>query len=326
MTRVLPSINAGYIELHFLTDDGSHSIDAVCLNKCVYEYLGIIREISSKFQVNLVVEAEAIEEGGVRQWLKISLPSKDEFKKELILQLLVSAVLFQFTPACSSISYVTQRLIDRLLTPAEISKLQKEKDIAELEYQIAWYRNECLKLADTVNNNTLAKRTSNFYQSAKNCSKISSIEVASTSANRETMYSERVDRKDFDSYILDSDELEPQKVEEAIIEIVSPVLKKGKYKWSGIYNGEVIQFSVTSNEFKTLVQTGEVSFKNGTSIKCQLIIKRKLDAEGNEKITGYEVPFVGATFDNDRPTETPEGRRRRQQAEADRLQLSLFDE
>ena len=124
---------------------------------------------------------------------------------------------------------------------------------------------------------------------------------------------------------LASDELEPKQIDEAIIEIVSPVLKKGKYKWTGIYNGEVIQFVLKSNEFKTLVQTGQVSFKNGTSMKCQLIVKRKLDAEGNEKITGYEVPFVEATFENNSPIETPEGKRKRQQKEADDRQLKLFE-
>jgi len=100
-------------------------------------------------------------------------------------------------------------------------------------------------------------------------------------------------------------------------------LKKGKYKWTGIYNGKVIQFAVKSNEFKTLVQTGVIAFKNGTSIKCELVIKRKLDAEGNEKIIGYEVWSVDATFENDKPIETPEGKRKRQKKEAEERQLTF---
>ena len=102
-------------------------------------------------------------------------------------------------------------------------------------------------------------------------------------------------------------------------------MKKGKYKWTGIYEGEVIQFALKSNEFKTLVQIGQIAFKNGTSMKCQLKIKRKLDAEGNERITGYEVWSVDATFENDKPIETPEGKRKRQQKEVDDRQLKLFD-
>lgn len=36
-------------------------------------------------------------------------------------------------------------------------------------------------------------------------------------------------------------------------------------------NGKVISFTMKSNEFKTLVQTGKVLFKNGSSINCHLI-------------------------------------------------------
>lgn len=324
MAKLLADYNAGgYIELHFLTEDGSHTVNADTLNKCVYEYLGIIHEISLKFHVDIFVESEALSEGGVRSWLKINLPSKDEFKKQLILDILVSISTLPIMTTCST---VVNHYVEQLLTPSEITKLQKEKEKAQLEYEIAWYQNESRKLADTVNNELIAKKTSNFYSAAKNCAKISAVEVASTTPQKETIERKKINRAEFDNFILDSDDLDPTEDDEAIIEIVSPVLKKGKYKWSGIYNNEVIPFSVTSNEFKTLVQTGEISFKNGTSIKCQLIIKRKLDSEGNEKIVGYEVPFVEATFENDKPVETPEGKRRRQQKEADKLQLSLFDE
>lgn len=323
MAKLLTDYNAGYIELHFLTEDGSHTVNADTLNKCVYEYLGIIHEISSKFRIDIYVEAEALSGGGIRSWLKINLPTMAEFKKAMILQILVYIVTSPMTTTCST---VVNHYVEQLFTPSEIAKLQKEKGKAQLEYELAWYQNESRKLADTVNNELLAKKTSNFYTAAKDCSKISAIEVASTTPQKETIERKKINRAEFDRFILDSNDLEPKEDDEAIIEIVSPVLKKGKYKWSGIYNNEVIQFSVTSNEFKTLVQTGEISFKNGTSIKCQLIIKRKLDSEGNEKIVGYEVPFVEATFENDKPVETPEGTRRRQQKEADKLQLSLFDE
>lgn len=314
--------SCSYIELHFYTEDGSHTMNAESLNRCVYEYLGIIKEVSSKFQVEVEVEAEALEEGGIRQWLKINLPSKQAFKAALILTLLVDIAK---TPITTPFSVLVEKAIERILTPEEILKLEEEKTKAELEYQIAWYREETKKLADTINTNVISKKKSNFYTSAKECSKVNSVEFTYADENRYTIEQTSVVRCDFDKYILASDELEPKDIDDAIIEIVSPVLKKGKYKWTGIYNGEVIQFVLKSNEFKTLVQTGQIAFKNGTSMKCQLIIKRKLDAEGNEKITGYEVPFVEATFENNTPIETPEGKRKRQQKEASDRQLKLFD-
>ncbi len=100
--------------------------------------------------------------------------------------------------------------------------------------------------------------------------------------------------------------------------------KKGKYKWSGIYNGEVIQFAMKSNEFKTLVQTGRIVFKNGSSMNCHLIMHKKINTEGIVKISGYEVVFVNNYFENGEPIETPEYKRKQAKKEAERRQLVLF--
>ena len=71
-----------------------------------------------------------------------------------------------------------------------------------------------------------------------------------------------IKREEFQKYILVSNELETFVDEKAIVEIVSPVLKKGNYQWRGIYNGEALSFNMKSNEFKTLVQSGNIEFKN----------------------------------------------------------------
>lgn len=76
-----------------------------------------------------------------------------------------------------------------------------------------------------------------------------------------------------------------------------------------------------SVEFKELVQSGQIVFKNGSAIVCVLVVKRKLDSEGNEKITGYEVLRVDSYELDGIPTETPEGKRKRQKEEADKQQL-----
>lgn len=314
----------GYIQLHFCTIDGSHSMDAAVLNKCIYEYLGIIKEVSTKYQLVATVESEALTEGGIRHWLKVTLPTKEAFKREFIMALLIDLAL---SPFHATIEEVTSKLVERLTTPTEILELQDEATKAELEYKIAWYKKETAKLSSTVNKNVIDKKKSNFYTSAKSCSKIQTIEFCWLDAAKETHCIQKIESTQFESLILSTDELEPKLDEEAIIEIVSPVLKKGKYKWTGIYKGEVISFVVKSNEFKTLIQTGRISFRNGTSIKCDLSIKRKLDEDGNEKIKGYEVLAVNEYFVNEKPVETPEGKRKRQQKEADARQLQLiFDD
>ena len=78
-----------------------------------------------------------------------------------------------------------------------------------------------------------------------------------------------------------------------------------------------------STEFKTLVQTGEIPFKNGSSIQCHLIANKRINSEGEVKITGYEVLAVDKYFVNDTPIETPEGRRKRQKREAEAMQYKL---
>jgi len=92
---------------------------------------------------------------------------------------------------------------------------------------------------------------------------------------------------------------EPIVDENAIIEIVSPILKKGNYKWRGIYKGVPLSFNMKSNEFKTLVQTGKVEFKNGSTINCVLEINRKMNSDGEEIITGYDIISVNENSEND---------------------------
>ena len=53
---------------------------------------------------------------------------------------------------------------------------------------------------------------------------------------------------------------------------------------------------------------------------------KKIDNQGNEKVTGYEVLEVYNYFENEAPIETPEGKRRRQKEEAEKSKMSLFTE
>src|SRR5258708_38842759 len=121
------------------------------------------------------------------------------------------------------------------------------------------------------------------------------------------MQEKTVTRTNFKKFILITDELEPLENEDAVIEIISPVLKKGKYRWMGYYNGEPVSFNMKSKEFKTLVQKGEIEFKNGSTINCLLEIRRIVDSEGIEKKVGYDVVRVDHYFQSEKPIETKEG-------------------
>jgi hypothetical protein len=317
-------LNGNTIELHYWWGDDSHSMDAFVQNKCEYDFLGVLKEIAATFNVEIVIETEPLADGGLRRWFK--LISKEENKKATItLAIIVALVTGVFiTPITTTISKVTEKLIEEIFEDKEVKELEKEKlklEIDKLRLEIE-EKNQALKL-----NNVIKRKRSNFYESLESYPKVDKVSFMIQDNNKEQVKQEStVLRKDFKNFVLITDDLEPIEKENAIIEIISPVLKKGNYKWMGIFNGEIIPFNMKSNEFKTLIQTGTIQFKNGTSIDCFIEIKRKIDNEGVEKVSGYDVLRVNNYFENDKPIETPEGRHHRQKKEADKNQLKLFSD
>jgi len=312
--------NIDTLEIHYWFLDKSHSMDAVIQNKCEYEVLGLLKEISKQLDIEIIIETEPLGEGGLRKWLRII--TKDENKKATISTAIIIslATVLLTTP----ISKVTEKLIDKIFEDKELKQLEKEK----LKLEIEKLKTEIYPRTNTLQtNNIVKKKRSNFYEALEKYPKIEKVSFVTTDTEKnEILHKQEVVKSNFKNYILTSNDLEPKEVEEANIEIISPVLKKGGYKWLGIYEGETIIFGMQSNEFKTLVQVGQIEFKNGSSINCQLEINRKIDNEGIEKISGYKVVRVNHYFENDKPIETPEGKKYRQIKEADKMQTRLFDE
>ena len=316
-------LNWNTIELHYWFNDDSHTMNAVVFNKCEYEFLGIAKEIAQKLKVDLEIETEPLAEGGLRSWFKFKAKDKDAIKVGVILYIITTLL---GTPLTTTIEELTRMAIQSVFESTEVKQLKEQKEIADLKLDIARIEAETKRLSRSIDENVVKKKRSNYYENISTCKKIKKVTIDLTDDLKKNIYLEReVIKADFPNYIMTSDDLEPDNDENAVIEIISPVLKKGKYKWSGIYKGEVIQFTMKSNEFKTLVQIGQVIFKNGSSINCHLLTHKKVNAEGDVKITGYEVVLVNHYFENDKPIETPEGKRYRQIREAESNQLTLFD-
>ncbi len=296
-------------------------MEAHVFNKCEHELLDIIGEIATKLKVQIRVEVEPIGEGGLKAWLKLVGEQKQAIKIALVIYLFTEVVS---TPLTTTLEYLTTNALDSFFEDPEIKALEKEKKKADLEYDIAKTKLETQKLCDSIDENRIKKKRSNYYETANSCKKIDKISITVTDSDKTPKYKPKeILSTDFSKYILTSDDIDPDEDENAIIEIVSPVLKKGKYSWLGIYNGNVIQFRMKSTEFKTMVQTGEIPFKNGSSIQCHLVANKKINSEGEIIIKGYEVLSVDKYFINDTPVETPEGKRKRQEKEADDIQLKL---
>ncbi|CAN1554167.1 hypothetical protein MCETHM1_02307 [Flavobacteriaceae bacterium] len=311
--------NANVLEIHYWLQNDSHTMDAIVENKCEREILEIIKEIASIYSIEIRIETEPTAEGGLKKWLTIV--SKEENAKATITTTIIVALLTVLLT--TPIAKVSEKVIDKIFEDTELQDLEKEK----IKLEIEKLKDEAAERNKQVNNNVfIKKRKSNFYEMLNHYSKITKVSFSSTTENKINFSQEKTVYKDeFKNFIIVNDDLEPIELEAEVIEIIAPVLKKGKYKWIGYYNDEIISFNMQSNEFKTLVQKGEIEFKNGSSINCSLIVRKKVDNEGLEKIVGYDVLRVNHYFQNDKPIETSEGKKHRQIKEAIKNQTRMFD-
>lgn len=324
MNKNLSLLDANTIELHYWLKDDSHVMDAHIFNKCEYEFLGIFDEISSKLKVKLDVEVEPLGYGGLKAWFKINGITGQEIKKTIVITLFAQVLL---TPITTSLEYLVNKVLDEIFEDPEIKALKKEKEMMGIKLDIAKLKKEYERLSHNIDETKVKKKRSNYFENASKCKELEKISVSLTDDNKKDFIPcKDVLYQDFPQFIMLTDELDPEHDENAIIEIISPVLKRGKYQWMGIYKGEVIAFSMKSDEFKALVLSGSISFNNGSSIQCHLMTKKKVNTQGEVMITGYDVVEVDKYFVNDTPVETPEGRRKRKAREAAKSQLELFNE
>ncbi|WP_449386842.1 hypothetical protein [Chryseobacterium lineare] len=121
--------NYNKLEIHYWLRNNIHSIDAFTENKCTYEILNIIREIAKLNELEILIETEALGEGGVKKWLRIV--SKDENKKGTI----TSAVIIAVVVAILQIPFtkIPEKLIDKIFEDTELTELQKDKLRKEIE-------------------------------------------------------------------------------------------------------------------------------------------------------------------------------------------------
>ena len=315
-------IFANKLQIHYWFSDKSHTMDALVHNKCERELLEITKAVASLCGADIKLETEPSAKGGLKCWITIIPKSEKKTPPSKIdlVTTMVNAVLA--TPMHTSVSHIVGQLIDSLFADREVSEEQKEQmrlDIAQLKSEAEG------KIQVLDQSNLLKKRRSNFYDALTKYKKMKSISVVMTDAFRRPITEEQmVTREGFKNFILSSDHLKPIVLENVLIEIISPVLTKGKYKWKGVYNGSLISFSMKSEEFISLVQSGKVEFKSGTTINCTLEIEKKINSEGLEKITSYNIVRVGSYFENGKSVDTTEGRQQKQKPIVPKKQLDLF--
>ncbi|HDZ5110249.1 TPA: hypothetical protein RTH37_000714 [Campylobacter jejuni] len=294
-------------QIHYYFDDNSHSMNAFVRNAMEKDFLNFINEIGNILDIKIKLESQAREEGGL---------------KENIVICLIGCTLGYFAPAVNNILtfYLTGQ--DRLqnadlkLKDLELKLKELDLELKEEELKNKKTQNEYIKKMEE--NHKIYRLLSNFYKKVENYEKIKKIGYQFNNSNELI-----IEREQFKSFIIDKN-TDTEIIEEAEIEIISPVLKEDRYKWRGIYNEEKIDFSMSDREFKKAVIKQEHNFINGTTINCQLEISRTFDDYGEETKTLYRVKKVYDIKTNDISKITKFGQQRRKQKE-ESLEPTLFD-
>ncbi len=305
------------IELHYFFADTSHSMNALIRNKCEINLLGILKEISTVLNARLQIETEAYAEGGLKE--RFVLRSKSEFIRSY------AAAVFHYVLSLEVDIEKTVSEEDKEATRLSIDKLRRELKEHERNGTGAIDKENAANIFR--NNLKIIKLKSNFYRHINNCEKVTKLSVQQVNVDNTLVGKPNtIIRKKFDTYLLVADTLKPETDEAAVIEIISPVLKVGNYKWKGIYHatGKIINFRMNDDGFKNEVINQNMQFKNGTRIECVMESTRKMSEFGEVVVTGYTVHTVIKKLDDQVVTEMPQPRTVKKKKVVEMQQLDLF--
>jgi len=169
--------------------------------------------------------------------------------------------------------------------------VERVLEILDKDYKIIWHK-------------------SNFYKKLSFYPKVTKLTTQRLNEQREPVEQEKtVERNQFGNFILRSDTFPPNLDEEAVIDIISPVLKKGNFNWKGFYKGDIINFEMNDQIFKNSVLNKEIEFINGTAIKCVFQQNRKIDETGLVKVVQSKVITVIEIITGENYVATEQGKK-----------------
>ncbi|MBO9618526.1 MAG: hypothetical protein J7539_05760 [Niabella sp.] len=317
------STGSNCIEVEYFFEEKTHLMDALVQNKCEYELLALIREIATRLKLRIIIETTPLAEQGFRRRFKVALKKATPTASAAVT--IITAALAAVITAPLSVSareatqQLVQQLFDGLLEPDAADKEKLQLQTEQLKQRLI---TGCASLDDSK---VIKKRRSNFFELLNRYPRINRVQFIASDENSTLIaYEKNVRRQEFETFIVTTNATEPETIDNADIEIISPVLKKSNNKWTGLYKGSACTFTMQSKEFNKLVQSGKVQFKNGTVINCQLTIHKKINNEGVERVTGMAITEVNRYFENDIPVETAAARKPKKPVEPEITQLALF--
>ncbi|RDU66094.1 hypothetical protein CQA53_04645 [Helicobacter didelphidarum] len=154
-----------------------------------------------------------------------------------------------------------------------------------LAYYLSYIDGDSM-IDDTENlfkNKKIQRLVSNFYQKISKYDKIEKICYKIDG-------SERFVKKIFFTNFILANKRDIEIDNHAIIEIISPILQEGNYKWRGKYKDEKIDFIMADSLFQQEVIASKYEFTNGSFLQCNLEVTRTFDEYGDEsKLRSYKV-------------------------------------
>jgi hypothetical protein len=310
------------LQFHYWLSDKTHSMDALVYNKCEREVLEIARMVAKLCGVSIVMETEPSGKGGIKSWLTLTAksPKKTAHEKIALVNVLVAASIVSGGNVQSEPLLIN--VIDNLFADQNVDAGQQGLGFE----QMVRLKGEAVSMLSQIEQNgTIKKRRSNFYQLVSKYHKVKGISVVITDTAKKPITKEQLISRDrFNAFKVSSGSTLTYILESAVVDIISPVLVTGKHKWKGIYNNKSISFTMKSDEFLSMVQSGRVEFKSGSSINCRLEVEKKINSAGIEKVTGYNIIGVASYSENGKTTETPETKQKQKENVVNKKQLDLF--
>ena len=309
------------IELHYYFQDESHAMNAIVRNDCEKELLLIFKDIVASMDIEVSIESEAFFEGGLKE--KWKLIGKNSAQITLIIAAL--------TIFLSRIPVENKELVNLQIENLKLDNELKKQELKKINNNLK--NNEDLteevveKVIEILSKDyKLIWHKSNYYKKLNFYPKVTKLTTQQLDDNNTPVEVERtVSRNEFGNFILRSDIFPPNLDEEAIIDIISPVLKKGNFSWKGFYKGEIITFEMSDKDFKNSVLNKEIEFNNGSAIKCVLQQNRKIDDIGLVQIVKNKVLTVLEVITGDSTLLTAHGKKYKynKQHKDDQLQFEF---
>lgn len=284
------------IFFHYHINENQHSMNAIVRNKCEYQIIEMLNELFYSYGIFFEIDIEAKAEGGIIDYINVRSINHQSVQT-------ICAVLTVFLTGAT--------LINTLLPDEEKSlriellklQIKKEKDLdsektitaTELkntqevndQYEISAYE----VIQQIEKNKSMLLRRSSFYEQLSSDPRVYKF----SSGIYKNNFEHEVPSSSFPNLIVRRPEKKEDKVELASIALISPVFKRRKYKWKGIYDNNVISFKVSDKNFNKLVRANGFAFNNDDLLECSLEIKGEVDFVGdwiNKEITVTKVHYV----------------------------------